>query len=146
MKRMLNALRASLTRDDLFSRAVGLTTGIVFGGLGVGMMVAGARQDVGDMRYLCAAPLPNWFVTSVYWSVAVIFAAAGAIMASRCFLPAQSRLARALDRHLPDTVGLDETIVLLAVIYLPALVAVVILRSLGIKGQRLVGRERGGSA
>jgi hypothetical protein len=137
---MLNALRACVTRDDLFSRAVWLSTGIVFGGLGVVMLVAGMRQDVGDMQYVCAAPAPSRIIVPAYWSVAAIFTAGGAVLASRCVLPARSRLARLLDRHLPDTVGLDEAIILLAIIYLPALVLVIVLRSLGIKGQRFVGR------
>lgn len=56
-------------------------------------------------------------------------------MISRCALPAQSRLARLLDKHPPDAAA-EEGLLLLAIIYLPAASLTVLLRSLGVRGQR----------
>jgi hypothetical protein len=41
-----------------------------------------------------------------------------------------------LDSHLPDAVGFEEAVALIVVIYLPAVLLTLLLRLLGIRGQR----------
>jgi hypothetical protein len=136
MKRFLRHLYLSVVaRDDLFSRVVWLLTGVLFGGLGVAMSVAGATQN--------SLMVLSWFPFFVYWSIAILFTTGGAIAASRCALSAQSRLARLLDKHLPDTPGLEEAALLLLAIYLPAVLLTLLLRSFGVQGRRTSSKISG---
>lgn len=133
VKRSLRRLFVSVTRDDLFLRVAWSLAGILFGGFGVALLIAGAATDFGALSY-------------VYWSIVIPFIAGGAIMVSRCALSARSRLARLLDKHPPDAAA-EEGVLLVAIVYLPAACLTILLRSLGVRGQRtgyktFAGRRR----
>jgi hypothetical protein len=123
MKRFLRRLVLSLGWDDLFWRIVGLLGGLFFAAPGVAMSVWGATHDLGAK------------IVVGYWAVAILFIAWGGILVSRCVLSAQSRMARFIDSHPPDTHGAEEGIVLILIIYLPAALLTLLLRFFGIRGQ-----------
>jgi hypothetical protein len=57
-------------------------------------------------------------------------------MVSRCALSVRSRVARFLDKRVPDAVGLEEAALLLIAIYLPAVLLTLLLRFFGVRGQQ----------
>jgi hypothetical protein len=124
MKRFLRRLLIPLVRDDLFVRVACFLAGLLFGGLGVAMSVWGATHDLGPK------------IQVVYWVIAILFTAWGGFLVSRCVLSAQSRMARFMDRYLPDAVGFEEAVALILAIYLPAALLTLLLRLLGVRGQR----------
>ncbi|WP_065752444.1 hypothetical protein [Bradyrhizobium paxllaeri] len=125
MKRFFRRLTASLKQDDLFERIVFVLSGLLFGGLGV-VLLAFLLTDAS------ASPLAN----ALLWTFAILLTSMGGLMAARCALPAQSRLARFLDRNLPDDVGSEGIVLLIFAIYLPAMLLTLLMRRLGIRGQR----------
>jgi hypothetical protein len=126
MRQFLRRQLEPLTRDDLFLRVVSGLAGLLIGGLGVVMAVAGASRDF--LAWL------GWF-NLVWWPIALLLIAWGALLLSRCIVPARSRLARLAERWLPDPVGLDEGILLALVFIMPAVLLTLLLRLIGIKGQ-----------
>jgi len=132
MKRFLRRLIISFERDDLFLRVVFVLSGVLFGGLGIALLVFVST-------HASASPFAN----ILFWTFAILLTAAGGLMAARCALPAQSRLARFLDRNLPDAVGLEESVLVIVVIYLPAVPLTLLLRFLGVQGQRSMHGGRG---
>lgn len=120
MKRFLRRLYASAAWDDLFMRVTWSLLGTLFGGLGVVMLVAGAAQGA-----------PYY----VYSWLGFALTTLGVILISRCALPAQSRLARLLDKYPPDATA-EEGVLLVAIVYLPAALLTILLRSIGVRGQR----------
>jgi hypothetical protein len=131
MKRFfLRRVLFPLVRDDLFVRVVCFLGGLLFGGFGVAILVWVATHHSN----------PN--IQAVCWIIAIPFAAWGALLVSRCALSAQSRLARFVDRHLPDGVG-EEGVALIFAIYLPAALLTLFLGRLGIRGQRIRGTTLG---
>jgi hypothetical protein len=127
MKRVLRRLLASLLRDDLLLRVACFLGGALFGGLGVTMFIAFAQ----DLRTSF-----SW-VDVVYWLIAILLTAWGALLLSRCVLPAQSRIARLVQRILPDAAGFEEAGLLILLIYLPAMLLTLLLRLVGVRGQRI---------
>ena len=124
MKRFFCRLTVSLIRDDLFLRVLFAVAGLLSGGLGVAMLAFG-------LTFSCAS-LP---LLMLYWLFAILFTTLGGLMLPRCALPAHSRLARFWDRHLPDGTG-EEALFLLLVVYLPAVLFTLVLRFIGVRGQR----------
>jgi hypothetical protein len=125
MKRLWRRLIISFGRDDLFFRVVFVLSGLLSGGIGIALLVFVST-------HASASPLAE----VLFWTLAILLTAVGGLMAARCALPAQSRLARFLDRKLPDAVGLEESIFLIVAIYLPAALLTLVLRLLGVRGQR----------
>jgi hypothetical protein len=125
MKRFLRRLVVSFERDDLFLRVVFVLSGLLFGGIGIALLVFVSTQ---------ASTSP--VVEVLFWTLAILLTAVGGLMAARCVLPAKSRLARFLDRNTPDAVGLEESVFLIVAIYLPAALLTLLIRFLGIRGQR----------
>jgi hypothetical protein len=125
MKRLWRRLIISFERDDLFFRVVFVLFGLLSGGIGIALLVFVST-------HASASPLAE----VLFWTLAILLTAVGGLMAVRCALPAQSRLARFLDRKLPDAVGLEESIFLIVAIYLPAALLTLLLRFLGVRGQR----------
>jgi hypothetical protein len=74
-----------LGQDDLFLRVAFSLAGLLFGGIGV-LMLWAAADDLGLSLF-----------NVVYWVLAISLTALGGFWASRCVLPAQSRIARFLD-------------------------------------------------
>jgi hypothetical protein len=125
MKRLLRRLVTSCERDDLFLRVVFVLSGLLFGGLGVVMLVFVSTHSSASL-----------IAEVLFWTFGSLFMVSGGLMASRGALPAQSRLARFLDRNVPDAVGLEEGALLLIAIYLPAVLLTLLIRLLGVRGQR----------
>jgi hypothetical protein len=123
MRRFINRLIICLGEDDLFLRVVFSLAGLLFGGIGVGMLW-GATDDLGS---------PLFHV--VYWVLAISLTAGGVLLGSLCVLWAQSAMARFLDKFVPDAVGLEEGAFLIIAIYLPAVLVTLLLRFLGVRGQ-----------
>jgi hypothetical protein len=124
MKRFLRRLVISVERDDLFLRVVFVFSGLLFGGLGIGLLA-----------FVSTHASPSPIAAVLFWTFAILLTAVGGLMAARCALPAQSRLARFLDRNVPDAVGLEESIFLIVAIYLPAALLTLLIRFLGGRGQ-----------
>jgi hypothetical protein len=125
MKRLLRRLVTSCERDDLFLRVVFFLSGLLIGGLGVVMLVLVSTTS-------SASPVAE----VLFWAFGILFTALGGLMASRCALSAQSRIARFLDGKLPDAAGLEDGALLLIAIYLPAVLLTLLTRLLGVRGQR----------
>jgi hypothetical protein len=125
MKRFLRRLIASCERDDLFLRVVFFLSGLLCGGLGVVMLVSVSTHSSASL-----------VAEVLFWAFGILFTVWGGLMASRCALSAQSRIARFLDGKLPDAVGLEEGALLLVAIYLPAVLLTLLIRFLGVRGQR----------
>ena len=125
MKRLWRRLIISFEQDDLFFRVVFVQSGLLSGGLGIALLVFVST-------HASASPLAE----VLFWTLAILFTALGGMLAARCALPAHSRLARFLDRKLPDAVGLEDAIFLIAAIYLPAVLLTLLLRLFGVRGQR----------
>jgi len=125
LKRFLHRLVISCERDDLFLRVVFFLSGLLFGGLGVVMLV-----------YASTHSSTSLLAEVLFWVFGILFTAGGGLMVSRCALSAQSRMARFLDRNLPDAAGLEDGALLLIAIYLPAVLLTPFLRFLGLRGQR----------
>jgi hypothetical protein len=132
MKRFLRRLMMSFERDDLFLRVVFVLSGVLFGGLGIALLVFLSTQA-------SASP----FAQVLFGTLAILLTAAGDLMAARCVLPAQSRLAPFLDRNVPDAVGLEESVFLIAAIYLPAALLTLLIRFVGVRGQRSSMHDNG---
>ena len=126
MKRLFRRLTVSLKQDDLFARVVFVLSGLLFGGLGVAIL-AFLSMDAS------VSPLAK----VLFGTIAILLTSMGGVMAARCALPAQSRLARFLDRNLPDAGGLEDAVFLIVAIYLPAMLLTSLMRRLGIRGQRM---------
>jgi len=125
MKRFLRRLIISFERDDLFLRVVFVLSGLLPGGIGIALLVFVSTNA-------SASPLAD----VLFWTLAILLTAVGGLMAARCAVPAQSRLARFLDRNVPDAAGLEDAIFLIGAIYLPAVLLTLLLRLLGVRGQR----------
>jgi hypothetical protein len=127
MKRLFRRLAVPLAQDDLLVRVVCLWGGLWIGGLGVAMSLWGATtHDLG----------PHFQV--IYWIVTILFSAWGGLLVSRCALSAQSRMARFVDKILPDAVGFEEGAALILAVYLPAVLLTLLLHFFGVRGQRPV--------
>ena len=127
MKRFFRRLFALLVRDDLFVRVVCFLAGLLFGGLGVVISILAATHHLNaGIQVLC-------------WAIGILFTAWGALLLPRCVLSAHSRMARFIDRYLPDAAGLEDAAFLLLAIYLPAALLTLLLRFLGMRGQRTNG-------
>lgn len=127
LRQFLRRLSKSFTRDDLLLRVIFFMGGACFAGLGVAMSLWGVTHN------LWALTFGHLF----YWTTAIIFTAYGGLLFSRCVLAARSRSARFVERFLPDAVGLEDGLALLLLMYLPAVLLTIVLRNLGIKGQRM---------
>jgi len=125
MKRLWRRLIISFERDDLFFRVVFVLSGLLSGGIGIALLV-----------FVSTHASVSLLAEVLFWTLAILLTAVGGLMAARCALPAQSRLARFLDRKLPDAVGLEEGIFLIVAIYLPAALLTLVFRLLGVRGQR----------
>ena len=132
MKRFFRRLTASLKQDDLFARVVFVLSGLLFGGLGVAIL-AFLSMDAS------VSPLAK----VLFGTIAILLTSMGGVMAARCALPAQSRLARSLDRNLPDAGVLDDGVFFMLAIYLPAILLTWLMRRLGVRGQRSSMRDSG---
>ena len=124
MKRLWRRLIISFERDDLFFRVVFVLSGLLSGGLGIALLVFVSTHASASL------------LAVLFWPLAILLAAVGGLMAARCAVPAQSRLARLLDRNVPDAAGLEDGIFLIVAIYLPAVLLTLLLRFLGVRGQR----------
>jgi hypothetical protein len=131
MKRFfLRRVLIPLVRDDLFVRVGCFLGGLLFGGFGVAISIwVGTHHSNPNFQAVCLI-------------IAIPFTAWGALLVSRCALSAQSRLARFIDRYLPDGVG-EEGVALIFAIYLPAAFLTLFLRLLGVRGQRTRGMTLG---
>ena len=127
MRAFLRRQLEPLTRDDLFLRVVSGVAGLLIGAIGAAMAITGASRDF--LAWL------GWF-NLLFWPVALLLIAWGMLLASRCIVPARSRLARLAERWLPDPVGLDEGILLALVFIMPAALLTLLLRLIGVRGQR----------
>jgi hypothetical protein len=125
MKRFLRRLIISFERDDLFLRVVFVLSGLLPGGIGIALLVFVST-------HASASPLAD----VLFRTLAILLMAVGGLMAARCAVPAQSRLARFLDRNVPDAAGLEDAIFLIGAIYLPAALLTLLIRFLGVRGQR----------
>jgi hypothetical protein len=99
-----------------------LLGGLFFGGVGVAISAVAAHRSSVNAQMIC-------------WIIAIRFIAWGTLLVSRCALSARSRLARFMDRHLPDGAG-EDGVALVFAIYLPAALLTLLLRLLGVRGQR----------
>jgi hypothetical protein len=125
MKRFWLRMFDALTRDDLFLRVACLLCGTGFGGIGIALLSAVPKNDLGVT--------PPWFV--VFLCIVAIFLTAwGALLIARCFLPAQSRIARFADTMLPDANGLDNAAVAIVIVLFPVVLLMLLLRLLGVRG------------
>lgn len=125
MRRFARRLIISFERDDLFFRVVFVLSGLLSGGIGIALLFFVSTHASASLS-----------AEVLFWTLAILFTAVGGLMAARCTLPAQSRLAQFLDRHMPDAWGLEESIFLVVAIYLPAALLTLLLRFLGVQGQR----------
>jgi hypothetical protein len=125
MKRFLRRLVTSFERDDLFLRVVFVLSGVLFGGLGIALLA-----------FVSTHASTSPFAEVLFWTLAILLTAVGGLMAARGALPAPSRLARLLDRNVPDAVGLEEGVLLIVAIYLPAALLTLLICFLGVRGQR----------
>ena len=125
MKRFLRRLIISFERDDLFLRVVFVLSGLLPGGIGIALLVFVSTNA-------SASPLAD----VLFWTLAILLTAVGGLMAARCAVPAQSRLARFLDRNVPDAAGLEDAIFLIVAIYFPAVLLTLLIRFVGVRGQR----------
>ena len=125
MKRFLRRLIISVQRDDLFLRVVFVQSGLLSGGLGIALLVCVSTNA-------STSPIADVLL----WTLAILLTAVGGLMTARCAVPAQSRPARSLDRNVPDAAGLEDAIFLIGAIYLPAPLLTLVLRLLGVPGQR----------
>jgi hypothetical protein len=100
--------------------------GIVIGGIGVAMAVAAASLEF--LTWL------GWF-NLVWWPIAALLIAWGALLVTRCVVPVNSRMARRAEKYLPDPAGLEEAALLLVVFVLPAALLTLLLRLIGVRGQ-----------
>ena len=124
MKRLFRRLCIPLVRDDLFVRVACFLAGLLFGGLGVAISVwAATHHSSPNIQVAC-------------WIIAIPFTVWGAVLVLRCALSARSRMARFVDRYLPDAFGFEEAALLLLAVYLPAALLTLLLRRLGVRGQR----------
>jgi hypothetical protein len=121
----LRRLIISFQRDDLLLRVVFVQSGLLSGGIGIALLVCVPTQA-------STSPLADVLL----WTLAILLTAVGGLMAARCAVPAQSRLARFLDRNLPDAAGLEDAVFMIGAIYLPAALLTLVLRLLGVRGQR----------
>ena len=106
-------------------RVVFVLSGLLPGSIGIALLVFVSTNA-------SASPLAE----VLFWTLAILLTAVGGLMAARCAVPAQSRLARFLDRNVPDAAGLEDAIFLIGAIYLPAVLLTLLLRLLGVRGQR----------
>jgi hypothetical protein len=124
MKRFFRRLFTQLVRDDLFVRVVCFLAGLLFGGLGVATSIWVATHHLSPaIQVLC-------------WTFAILFTVWGALLFPRCVLSAHSRMARFIDRYLPDAAGFEDAALLVLAIYLPAALLTLLLRFLSVRGQR----------
>jgi hypothetical protein len=128
IRRFLRRHSEPLWRDDLLVRIIFFLTGIFFCGLGFAVLVFTITTHDWEGRL---------FSLLFYFAVAILSIGYGGVMLSRCVLSVRSRAARRLDRFLPDTPGLEEGALLILLIYLPAVLLTLLLRWLGVKGQRI---------
>ena len=128
MRRFLRDQLEQLICDDLFLRVVSALMGLVIGGIGVAMVIAGTSPET--RAWL------SWF-NLLYWPAALLQIIWGALLLSRCAVPAKSRIARIADKWLPDPAGLEEGIAVVLVFVVPAVLLTLLLRLAGIRGQRM---------
>jgi hypothetical protein len=128
IRRFIRRHSEPLWRDDLLVRVIFLLTGILFGGLGIGLLMFIATTHDLEGRL---------FWRFFYLALAIVCTGYGGLLLSRCVLSARSRAARRLDGYLPDTPGLEEGVLLIFLIYLPAVLLTLLLRWFGVKGQRI---------
>src|SRR5689334_10335489 len=124
MRAFLRRQLEPLTRDDLFLRVFSLLAGIVIGGIGVAMAVAAASLEF--LAWL------GWF-NLVWWPIATLLIAWGALLVSRCVVAVNSRMARRAEKFLPDATDLEDAALLLVVFVLPAALITLLLRLVGIR-------------
>lgn len=91
------------------------------------MAITGASRDF--LAWL------GWF-NLLFWPVALLLIAWGALLVSRCIVPTRSRLARLAEKVLPDPAGLDDAAIALLVVVAPAALLTLLLRLIGVSGQR----------
>jgi hypothetical protein len=73
MRRFLRRLLVSFERDDLFLRVVFVLSGVLFGGIGVALLV-----------FVSTHAGVSLFAEVLFWAFAALFTAAGGLMAARC--------------------------------------------------------------
>ena len=118
-------LKESLTRDDLFLRVLFFLFGAALGGgglFGLAWLVAGGMQ--GESAWL----------RFLVWSLALFFAAWGALLFARSLVPSDSPLARLAEKLVPDSAD-EGALVLLVVFCLPAALLTILLRQFGVRGE-----------
>lgn len=128
MREFLRRQLEPLTRDDLFTRVVSVLAGLVIGAIGAGMLVTGASRN--SLAWL------GWF-NLLWWPIAALCTVWGALLLSRCAMPAGSRVALRAERWLPSPASVvpDEGIVVALVFVVPAALLTLLLRLFGIRGQ-----------
>ncbi len=115
-------IRDWLIGDDLVFRVIFFLLGIAFGALGAGLLVAVIVGEIGGG--------PDTVLAIV---VGLLFAAPALLLISGCFSPPNSRLWR-LVRRADGITGLDEAIIFVVAILLPAILITFALRAVGISG------------
>jgi cytochrome c biogenesis protein CcdA len=125
IKRTFRRLLISFVQDDLFVRVACFLAGLLLGSLGVAISIWAATHH--------ASPSFQSFC----WIIAIPFTVWGALLILRCAVSLRSRMARFIDKYLlPDTPNLEDAALLLLTVYAPAVLLTLLLRFLGVSGQR----------
>lgn len=127
MRQFFRLISSAITRDDLFLRALCLTAGIIVGGLGV-LILIGRIPQWSSAEF-------SWY-SLFLWLVGLLLSGWGGLLLSRCVVPAKSRIADWTAKCFPDPNWFQDTLIVLAVFAIPAILLTLALRLIGVKGQQ----------
>jgi hypothetical protein len=125
MRRFWRRLVLQFTRDDLFVRVASLWLGAAAASIGAPLFTA-----------MVFSPPDGRLWQAALAAVGGLFTAWGLLQITRCFVPAQSWLARTADKLSADTADLEDGAILVVVFLLPAALVTLVLRRIGVSGQR----------
>jgi len=133
MRRFWRSFMLQMAQDDLFVRVGMLVLGAPISGFGVWLVWQMLKDDTDE----------RW-VTFGLGAVGLVLALWGSLLMSRCFVSAQSQIAHIAQKAIPDGAGEDGLILglLYAAGSIPVAIITLLLRWLGVKGQRCPPPER----
>ncbi|HVZ52668.1 MAG TPA: hypothetical protein VG986_11925 [Pseudolabrys sp.] len=118
MRKWFTQIVGEITQDDLFVRLMQLLAGLDFGALGILIFLAARHEPLTSESRILAG------VSAAFLLVAALFLVC-------CCAPSKSRLGRFGKKFVPDAAGLEDAIVLVVLIALPAALLTLLLRRVG---------------
>ena len=122
MGTLWRSLVEAVTKDDLFIRV----TLFVFGACALALGFVTVREALHSSE--------SWGWLLAFWIIGAMFISWGTIVVVGAFTPPLSRWSKVAEKCYPNPAALDDAVVFLIIVLIPAVMLTLLLRAFGVRG------------